>query len=81
MLFALSKDSVEHKKTSNLTPKQVHMFRKITFGHFLSVKLVFNGPFCHYILLREVEDKRDDVILVKLHGQKATMSEVDWASP
>ena len=46
---------------SKLTPRQLYIFRKIFFGHFLDVKLVFNGPMCHYILLGEVEDERDDV--------------------
>ena len=52
-----------------LTPKQVHVFRKIVFGHFLDVKLVFNGLLCYYILLREVEDEHEDIIVsFKLFG-------------
>ena len=40
------------------------------FGPFLNMKLVFNGLLCHYILLREVKDKQDVVILIKLLDQK-----------
>lgn len=42
---------------NKLTPRQIHMFRKTLFGYFLDVKLVFNGPLCHYILLKEVDDE------------------------
>lgn len=50
------------------------MFRKTPFGHFLDVKLVFNGPLYHYILLREVVDDRKDVISFKLLGEKVSFS-------
>ena len=42
------------------------------FGHFLDIKLVFNGPLCHYILLREVEDEWEDVVSFKLLGEKVS---------
>ena len=49
--------TVSNIKKRELTPKQIHMFRKTLFDHFLDVKLVFNGPPCHYILLKEVDDE------------------------
>ncbi|TYJ98334.1 hypothetical protein E5676_scaffold232G00590 [Cucumis melo var. makuwa] len=36
------------------------MLRKILFGHFLDVKLMFNGLLCRYILLKEIDNKQDD---------------------
>lgn len=54
------------------------MFRKTLFGHFLDVMLVFNGPFCHYILLREVEDERDDLISFRLLSQKVYFGRKDF---
>ena len=53
---------------NKLTPKQLHMFKKKNFDHFLDVKLVFNGPLYHYILLREVEEERVPVDLCR--GQR-----------
>ena len=64
------------KTVSNIkkkfTPKQIDMFKKTIFVHILDVKLVFNGPLCHYILLREVEDERDGVLSFKLLCQKVS---------
>lgn len=47
----------------------MYMFRKTMFGHLLDVKLVFNGPMCLYILLREVKDEWEDIISFKLLGE------------
>lgn len=48
------------------------MFRQTVFGHCLDVKLVLNGHLCHYILLREVREDREDVISFKLLGTKVS---------
>ena len=53
---------------NKLTPRQIHMFRKTLFGHFLDIKPVFNGPLCHYILLRRGDDGQDNIISFKLLG-------------
>ena len=63
---------------NKLTSKQVHMFRKTIFGHFLDAKLVFNGPLYHYILLREVEDEGNNIISFKLLGQKVSFGWEDF---
>ena len=49
------------------------MFRKTIFGHFLDINLVFNGPLCNYILLKEVKDEWNDLISFKLLGQKVSL--------
>ncbi|KAA0032540.1 Ulp1-like peptidase [Cucumis melo var. makuwa] len=54
------------------------MLRKILFGHFLDVKLMFNGLLCRYILLREVDNKQDDVISFKLLSQKGSIRREDF---
>ena len=38
---------------------------------------MFNGPLCHYILLREVDDERNNVINFKLLGQKVFFRQED----
>ncbi|TYJ97762.1 Ulp1-like peptidase [Cucumis melo var. makuwa] len=54
------------------------MFKKTIFGHFLDVKFIFNGLLCHYILLREVEDERDNVISFKLLHQNVSFGQEDF---
>ena len=51
---------------NKLTPRQLHIFTKTTFGHLLDVKFVFSGPLCYYILLKETEDDWDNDISIKL---------------
>ncbi|KAL0548375.1 hypothetical protein IC582_012824 [Cucumis melo] len=65
------------EKTTNnikvkLKPDQLALFRKIKFGHFLDLNIVFNGPLIHYLLLREVEDERNDYISFLLEGVVCT---------
>ena len=47
---------------NKLTPRQLYMFRKTTFNHFLDIRLMFSGSLCDYVFLREFEDDRCDVI-------------------
>lgn len=55
------------------------MFRKIVFGHFLNyVKFVFNGLLCHFILLRVVKERWDDIISFKLLGDKVFFRREDF---
>lgn len=51
---------------NKLTPRQLYMFRKTPFNHFLDIRLMISGSLCHYILLREFEDDRCDIINFKL---------------
>lgn len=54
------------------------MFRKAVFGHFLDVELVFNGLMSHYILLKEVEERRDNIIRFKLMGDNVSFGQKDF---
>ncbi|TYK23267.1 Ulp1-like peptidase [Cucumis melo var. makuwa] len=54
------------------------MFRKTIFELFLDVKLVFNGPLCHNILLREVEKGRKNTISFKFLGEKVSFEREDY---
>ncbi|TYK26624.1 Ulp1-like peptidase [Cucumis melo var. makuwa] len=63
---------------NKLIPKLVYMFRKRIFGYFLDVKLVFNRPLCHYILLREVEDEWDNISSFKILDQKVSFGLKDF---
>lgn len=51
------------------------MFKKTGFGHSLEVKLVFNAPLYHYIMLREVKDHPDDVISFRLLSEKVSFGQ------
>ncbi|KAL0553844.1 hypothetical protein IC582_007748 [Cucumis melo] len=57
---------------AKLKPDQLALFRKIKFGHFLDLNIVFNGPLIHYLLLREVEDEGKDSISFLLGGVVCT---------
>lgn len=63
---------------NKLTPRLLHMFRRTIFGYILDVKLVFSGPLCHYILLREVKKRRDNIISFKLYGEKVSFGQEDF---
>ena len=39
---------------------------------------MFNGPLCHYILLREVEERRDNTINFKSLGEKVSFEWEDF---
>ncbi|KAA0062375.1 Ulp1-like peptidase [Cucumis melo var. makuwa] len=54
------------------------MFRKTIFGNFLDVKLVFNEPLYHFILLREVEEGRENTNSFKLLGEKVSFRREDF---
>lgn len=58
---------------NNLTPRQLYVFRQTCFGHCLDLNLVFNEPLCHYILLREVKETKEDTISFKLLGRKVSL--------
>lgn len=57
-----------------LTTAQVTLFKKVVFGRFLDMHIIFNSPLVHYILLREVTDDRDDVMTFVLNGTIVTFS-------
>ncbi|KAL0556971.1 hypothetical protein IC582_005489 [Cucumis melo] len=46
-------EKTTHNIKAKLKPDQLALFRKIKFGHFLDLNIVFNGPLIHYLLLRE----------------------------
>ena len=56
----------------------MYMFSKTMFGHFLVIKLVFNGPLCHCILLKEIEEDRATIISFKLLGEKVSFGGEDF---
>lgn len=44
----------------------------------MDVKLVFNRPLCHCILLREFEDEWEDIISFELQGKKVSFGRKDF---
>ena len=76
------------KIKAKLKPDQLTLFRNTKFGHFLDLNIVFNGPLIHYLLLREVEDERNDHISFMIGGVVCTFGRREfnimtslWSSP
>ncbi|XP_038889082.1 uncharacterized protein LOC120078991 [Benincasa hispida] len=76
--------SSSHNGTTNkivkekLTPTQLALFRKIVFGRFVDLDIIFNSPLVHCILLREVEDHRKDSMAFDLNGIIVTFTKEDF---
>ncbi|XP_038885907.1 uncharacterized protein LOC120076213 [Benincasa hispida] len=61
-----------------LTPTKLALFRKMVFGRFVDMDIIFNSPLVHYILLREVEDDRKDAMTFNLNGMVVTFTKEDF---
>ncbi|XP_038904295.1 uncharacterized protein LOC120090649 [Benincasa hispida] len=61
-----------------LTPTQLALFRKTVFRRFMDIYIIFNSPLAHYILLREVEDNRNDAMKFNLNDTIVTFTKEDF---
>lgn len=63
---------------ARLTPSQLDMFSQTCFGPILGMNVVFNGPLLHHLLLREVEEPRDDLISFNLFGNRVSFGKREF---
>lgn len=61
-----------------LTSTQLAMFRQTCFGPLLDTSIIFNGQLIHYFLLREVNERRPDVIGFDILGKKVSFSQREF---
>lgn len=45
-----------------LMERQLDMFKRIVFGRYMDMDIVFNSPLVHRILLKEVKTNNNDVM-------------------
>ncbi|XP_038875066.1 uncharacterized protein LOC120067593 [Benincasa hispida] len=71
-----------------LTKRQLKMFKRIAFGRFVDIELVFNNPLIHHMLLREVKKQGANSISFFIRGKVVTIFKEDfllitglWQSP
>ncbi|XP_022157016.1 uncharacterized protein LOC111023842 [Momordica charantia] len=71
-------DKTSTRIKARLTPTQLDMFRQTCFGPILDMDVVFNGPLIHHLLLREVEEPRQDVISFDLFGKRVSFGKREF---
>ncbi|XP_022155158.1 uncharacterized protein LOC111022300 [Momordica charantia] len=71
-------DKTTSRLKGRLTPTQIDMFRQTCFGPILDMDVVFNGPLIHHLLLREVEEPRQDIISFDLFGKRVSFGKREF---
>lgn len=61
-----------------LTLKQLEMFRRIIFGWFFGIEIVFISPLVHCIPLKEVKVRREDSMSFFVRGTIFTFSKDEF---
>ncbi|KDO37216.1 hypothetical protein CISIN_1g041318mg, partial [Citrus sinensis] len=71
--------SVVKAINEKLTKRQLNMFKKDIFGHFLECRsFPFSGVILHNLLLRQVEDSREDQLWFQIGEHLIRLSIVEW---
>ncbi|XP_030480073.2 uncharacterized protein LOC115697276 [Cannabis sativa] len=79
-IILYSSYDVIQKIKNKLTSKQLEMFRKTCFGHFLDVsEFQFSGQIVHHILLREVEQPNVEEMWFDICGAQLRFSIKEFA--